>query len=255
MNGSKSLLTINLVLLAALVILLGMSIWGDDNEGVQHTADLDTTNQFLANVEEKVTTTINEALVKSETGGLSNVSSEQLASAIVERIDEAVTDHETRLKQVAEEMREARVSAPVTMGGSSAQADSSRSEIATVEFAGDKAAQSAVGQRLELVHFIQDSSQLTPGAERRAIDAARLILVNQPSKIRVSGYSDTMGDPDYNMELSEQRAQAVADSLIAAGVDADRIEVLAFGESVLPEPTDDNVNEPLNRCVSITAIR
>lgn len=255
MNGSKSLLTINLVLLAALVILLGMNIWGDDKNAVQQTADLDTTKQLLADVEEKVTTTINQALAKSDTEGLSNVASEQLAGAIVDRIDEAVTEHETRLKQVAEEVREAGVSAPLAMTGSDTQTDSSRTEIATLEFSGARPQLPPGGQRLQLVHFIQDSSQLTPGAERRALDAARALLVSQPSKIRIAGYSDTRGDPDYNMALSEERAQAVADRLIAAGVDADKIEVLAFGESVLPEPTDDDVNEPLNRCVSIIAIR
>lgn len=254
MNGSKSLLTINLVLLAALVILLGINIWGDDKQVAEQAVDLDTTKQLLADVEEKVTTTVNEALAKSDAGGIDKAASDQLASAIVDRIDEVVTDHETRLRQVAEEVRDAGTTVALA-SGVDAQRDGTRAEIAAAEFPEGTSAQLAAERKLQLVHFIQNSSELTPGGERKAMDAARTILVSQPSKIRIAGYSDTVGNPEYNMALSEQRAQAVADRLIEAGVDSDRIEVLAFGEQVLPEPTGDNVNEPLNRCVSITAIR
>ena len=260
MKWSGTLLTINIVLLAALVTLLGLNYWGDRRQPEVQAVDLDATKQLLADVEQKMETSIKQALAKSGEEGRTEVETEKLTSAIVERIDEVVADHEIRLRQVAEEVRVASAGTAVTTlssaGGGSSAADGSRAEIATFELAGASRAESppSADQPFRIVHFVFNSAKLTPGGERKTMEAVNTILENQSSKIRIAGFSDTKGDADYNMKLSEQRARTVADQLIRAGVEADRIEVLAFGESELPEPTGDDVDEPLNRCVSITVI-
>lgn len=109
-------------------------------------------------------------------------------------------------------------------------------------------------QKLQEVHFLHDSSELTPGAQRKVNEAAEWYRANTPSKIRVVGFSDTRGTADYNLALSQRRADSVASLLIRAGIPAEKLEVEGMGEVSLPEPTDDNVAEPLNRCVGILAI-
>jgi len=48
-------------------------------------------------------------------------------------------------------------------------------------------------------------------------------------KLQVSGYADPRGAAQYNVDLSQQRAEAVATVLVHAGVDKDRILINALG--------------------------
>ena len=69
--------------------------------------------------------------------------------------------------------------------------------------------------------------------------------------VEVSGYTDTTGSRDFNQQLSERRAGAVASQLIRFGVMPQRLIVQGYGETRLAVPTGDNVNEPRNRRVEI----
>ncbi len=56
-------------------------------------------------------------------------------------------------------------------------------------------------------------------------------LAHKPSaRIRVAGHTDNLGDPRRNQALSEARAQAVRDYLVAHGLDANRIEAVGYGD-------------------------
>jgi len=44
------------------------------------------------------------------------------------------------------------------------------------------------------------------------------------------GHADAIGDAGYNMNLSQRRANAVADKMVEAGVDAGKIMISAMGE-------------------------
>lgn len=50
--------------------------------------------------------------------------------------------------------------------------------------------------------------------------------------INVNGHSDMLGSPTYNQQLSEKRAAAVRDYLVAQGASADKIEVYGFGKTL-----------------------
>ena len=68
--------------------------------------------------------------------------------------------------------------------------------------------------------------------------------------IQLDGFADERGDEDYNLALSERRVQYIRDQLVAAGIDPDRINVTAHGESVATEATLDSY--ALERRVSVT---
>jgi len=56
-------------------------------------------------------------------------------------------------------------------------------------------------------------------------------MVHMPdARIRISGYTDSMGDAERNRQLSEARAQAVRLYLVAHDIDAGRIEAVGYGE-------------------------
>ena len=67
-----------------------------------------------------------------------------------------------------------------------------------------------------------------------SISAAQYIsnfLKRNPGvKVEVKGYADELGPEDYNIKLSESRAKAVYDLLIASGVDASRVTYKGYGE-------------------------
>ncbi|WP_428406902.1 OmpA family protein [Hyphococcus sp.] len=97
------------------------------------------------------------------------------------------------------------------------------------------------------VYFDYDKSNLTPQASTLIQEAAARALENDIETVVVAGNTDTSGSSAYNQALSERRARAVRDGLIANGVAADRIRLEAFGETNLAKPTPDGVREPLNR--------
>jgi outer membrane protein OmpA-like peptidoglycan-associated protein len=84
------------------------------------------------------------------------------------------------------------------------------------------------------------------------LGAVALVLEEyEQTYVNVNGYADTVGDRAYNQQLSEQRAEVVADELVRAGVVPVRISPRGYGETNLLVPTPDNTNEPRNRRVEI----
>lgn len=53
---------------------------------------------------------------------------------------------------------------------------------------------------------------------------------NPGVSVELKGYADELGPEDYNMKLSERRAKAVYDVMIASGIDASRLTYKGYGE-------------------------
>ncbi len=102
-----------------------------------------------------------------------------------------------------------------------------------------------------LVFFDWDKYNLTPRALDIISQAATDSKSQSTTTLEVSGYTDTSGTPTYNMGLSQRRATAVANQLVADGVPASEITTHAFGETHLLVPTGPGVREPQNRRVEI----
>ncbi len=65
-----------------------------------------------------------------------------------------------------------------------------------------------------------------------ALSEVKAILDQNPDGVLViEGYASADGSEEYNLKLSEKRAQAVKDKLVELGADASRLETRAFGES------------------------
>ncbi len=72
--------------------------------------------------------------------------------------------------------------------------------------------------------------------------------------LQIAGHTDSTGGDRYNLLLSQQRAQAVADVLSGYGVQAVRMDVVGFGET---QPIADNGSasgRQQNRRVELTLI-
>ena len=102
--------------------------------------------------------------------------------------------------------------------------------------------------------FASASAELNPASRVRlgklasALGNPRLAT----KRIRIEGHTDASGNPVTNRMLSQKRAQAAADYLVASGVARSRIEVIGYG-SAQPLP---NVaaSDPMNRRVMATLL-
>ncbi len=85
--------------------------------------------------------------------------------------------------------------------------------------------------------FEFDSATLTDSVSERLDNFVNFLNEYPQAQVEITGYTDSSGPAAYNQKLSERRAQAVADYLVAAGIDADRFTVKGMGEE---NPVADN---------------
>lgn len=81
------------------------------------------------------------------------------------------------------------------------------------------------------VLFRTGSAEITPDLAHQIQVIAQAVSKSPELKIRVDGYADPRGTDDLNMKLSQDRANAVRDLLVAAGVNTDALEVNAYGKT------------------------
>lgn len=72
--------------------------------------------------------------------------------------------------------------------------------------------------------------------------------------IEVRGHTDAMGDPDANQRLSERRASAVVDYLVADGVDAAGLRSSGLGETQPVQPNDTPAGRAANRRIEFVVL-
>ncbi len=73
-------------------------------------------------------------------------------------------------------------------------------------------------------------------------------------RVGVHGHTDSMGDPQFNLNLSQQRAQAVVDYLIDEGVPARNLRAQGFGSSVPRESNDTRAGRAANRRIELIVL-
>ena len=84
---------------------------------------------------------------------------------------------------------------------------------------------------LDPVHFDTESAKLLDRT-KRSLDASAAVLRRHPEiRLEIGGHADSRGPADYNMGLSERRAQSAHDYLVAQGVDPQRLTVRGYGET------------------------
>ena len=102
-----------------------------------------------------------------------------------------------------------------------------------------------------LVLFDFDKSNINDAAQAVINQVIADFNANKASAISVTGHTDRAGSDAYNEKLSERRADAVREALIAGGIPADAITTAWKGESENAVPTADGVKEQANRRAEI----
>ncbi|KAA2244659.1 OmpA family protein [Chitinophaga agrisoli] len=99
------------------------------------------------------------------------------------------------------------------------------------------------------VLFGFDKSDLAATAQDNIKQLAEVLNKYPDTYVRVEGHTDDKGTDEYNMGLSERRANAVAAFLRAQGIAANRVQPFWYGESQPKVPNDTEENRAKNRRV------
>jgi outer membrane protein OmpA-like peptidoglycan-associated protein len=81
------------------------------------------------------------------------------------------------------------------------------------------------------IRFDFDKANIEPQYRDILNRIAGVLMTLQGYSIYVYGYTDDIGTQEYNLTLSQHRAQAVRDSLVQAGISAGLITTKGFGKS------------------------
>jgi outer membrane protein OmpA-like peptidoglycan-associated protein len=131
----------------------------------------------------------------------------------------------------------------------SAKLDDLSQSVQTAQTAKEDASEVLDGLQGDVL-FRTGSADITPDIAHQIQVLAQAVSKSPELKIRVDGYADPRGTIDTNMKLSQDRANAVRDLLLASGVSDEALEVNAYGKS--QSTAEDSDGYAMERRVRLT---
>jgi len=185
----------------------------------------------------------------------------QMARIAEQRADEQVAmarikSGETERQQIliaARENEASQAKADAAQARNQAQNAQAESQRLARQMEDLQAAQTSRGIVLTLGDVLFDTghADLKPGAARPIEQIASFLSEHPERSVQVEGFTDSQGANDYNLELSQKRADAVAMAIIQRGVAAERVRALGYGEGFPKASNTSDGSRQLNRRVEI----
>jgi SH3 domain-containing YSC84-like protein 1 len=82
---------------------------------------------------------------------------------------------------------------------------------------------------LRNVHFATGKAEITVDSDATLSAVAQTLKDNPNWKVRVEGFTDSVGNAEANLKLSQERADAVMNKLVSLGIEAGRLSAKGFG--------------------------
>jgi OOP family OmpA-OmpF porin len=108
--------------------------------------------------------------------------------------------------------------------------------------------------RLDNTFFDTDKSQIKPGYYTILNEAVAVLRDKPKARLRIEGHCDIRGSYDYNMKLSQRRADAVKAYLVSKGIAAERLRAVGYGFTRPAAPNDSPENMAKNRRVELSLV-
>ena len=108
--------------------------------------------------------------------------------------------------------------------------------------------------RFRTVYFGIESSVLLPLAREKLDETIEILRRDTDIEVVIAGHADSTGPEEFNMALSERRAEAVRAYLEAGGIASSRMTTRAYGESQPAESNDTALGRADNRRVELHAM-
>jgi OOP family OmpA-OmpF porin len=104
---------------------------------------------------------------------------------------------------------------------------------------------------LDSVLFETNAAALKSGALQNLYPLVTFLRENPERTIMIEGHTDNTGDENYNLELSQQRAESVREFLMQNGIEPNRIMARGYGETAPVAPNDTAAGRQQNRRVEL----
>jgi len=112
-----------------------------------------------------------------------------------------------------------------------------------------------VSSILRNLYFDFDKASLKTESYNELNKLETMMRQNQNLMVEIGGHTDSYGTKDYNLYLSQKRANAVKDFLTRKGIDARRIKAVGYGKSKpLASNDDEEEGRELNRRVEFKVL-
>ena len=174
------------------------------------------------------------------------------------RVDIArATAEKTASQEKVEALGESRDAVVLDARTREAETAKATAESLAAELADLKAKEDARGLVITLdddVLFEVDRSELKPGAITQLQRVAEVVNREEGRAVRIEGHTVSTGTDAYNLDLSERRAQAVANALRGAGVEPSRITTAGLGETMPVAANTSDAGRQQNRRVEIILV-
>ena len=114
------------------------------------------------------------------------------------------------------------------------------------------------GRRLILRNIFFDYNQATlRSRSKHELNKLYDFMKSNPNiRIQVSGHTDSRGNDEYNLRLSQDRAQAVVNYLVRNGIPANRLSAVGYGETrpIARNENSDLTDTPVGRQLRIQSL-
>ena len=104
------------------------------------------------------------------------------------------------------------------------------------------------------VLFATGKAEVAAGGLRSIDKLAEFLKKNPTRNLLIEGHTDNTGPEDFNLKLSQQRADAVKDVLVSRGVGADRITTKGYGPKYPVVANDTAAGRQQNRRVEVVVL-
>lgn len=101
------------------------------------------------------------------------------------------------------------------------------------------------------VLFDFDQASLKPGAKEKLAKVSGILLAYPTLHMNVEGHTDSVGTDDYNLKLSQRRADAVRDYLTANGINPANVQSIGLGKADPVASNDTAAGRQQNRRVEM----
>jgi len=198
-----------------------------------------------------------EANIASKNAQIAN--EKILTAQAKEEIDKGEAQRQAVLLQARERENQVRTQ-QAQMSAAQAQMSAEEAEIARQRAAGlEKELADLKGKQTDRglvitlgdVLFDTGKATLAPGAYTTVDKLATALKDNPERKVVIEGHTDSVGSDDYNMQLSQRRAQAVQMALQERGVNSAQITAYGKGETFPVASNDNAAGRQQNRRVEL----
>lgn len=104
------------------------------------------------------------------------------------------------------------------------------------------------------LNFESASTKITSQSEQTVKDLTAILKAYTAVNVRLEGHTDSVGAKEANKMLSQNRADAIRSTLVANGVDANRMETAGWGEQKPIASNETEAGRAQNRRLEMTVL-